>query len=171
MKSLNTYQYLVTPVSPYHPFGMIMSERSFSSEKYRYGFNGKEKTDEINGEGAVYDYGFRIYDSRLGRFLSVDPLSKEYPWNSSYAFAENDVIRCIDLEGCEKFLVTIIEYRDDGSAVLLLTLDPCKTLDEHKNGGLVLTLPDGTPANRTGDASLDDYLTRLEFDEDNKFKR
>jgi hypothetical protein len=26
----------------------------------------------------------------------------EYPWNSTYAFAENDVIRCIDLDGLEK---------------------------------------------------------------------
>ena len=33
------------------------------------------------------------------RFLSVDPLAKSYPWNSTYAFAENDVIRSIDLDG------------------------------------------------------------------------
>jgi hypothetical protein len=33
-------------------------------------------------------------------------LFKEYPWNSTYAFAENDVIRCIDLEGAEKYFTT-----------------------------------------------------------------
>jgi hypothetical protein len=37
----------------------------------------------------------------LGRFLSVDPLEKEYPWNSPYAFAENRVIDGKDLEGKE----------------------------------------------------------------------
>jgi uncharacterized protein (TIGR02594 family) len=37
----------------------------------------------------------------LGRFLSVDPLFKEYAWNSTYAFAENRVIDGIDLEGSE----------------------------------------------------------------------
>lgn len=35
------------------------------------------------------------------RFLSVDPLTKDYPWNSTYAFAENRVIQGIDLEGKE----------------------------------------------------------------------
>ena len=37
----------------------------------------------------------RVYDNRLGKFLSVDPIAKDFPWNSPYAFAENDVIRSI----------------------------------------------------------------------------
>ena len=69
---------------------------------YRFGFNGKEKDNEINGNRNSYDYGFRIYNPRLGKFLSVDPLSSSYPWNSTYAFAENDVIRCVDLDGAER---------------------------------------------------------------------
>jgi len=44
----------------------------------------------------------RIYDPRLGRFLSVDPLMHEYPWNSTYAYAENEPISNIDLDGLEK---------------------------------------------------------------------
>jgi hypothetical protein len=35
----------------------------------------------------------------------VDPLYKSYPWNSSYSFAENDVIRSIDLDGLEKYII------------------------------------------------------------------
>ena len=72
------------------------------TEQYSYGFNGKENDNEVKGTGNQQDYGFRIYDPRLGKFLSVDPLSQEYPWNSTYAFAENDVIRCVDLDGAEK---------------------------------------------------------------------
>ncbi|HET6243845.1 MAG: RHS repeat-associated core domain-containing protein [Bacteroidetes bacterium] len=68
---------------------------------YRYGFNGQEKDDEIKGSGNSYDFLFRIYDPRIGRFLSTDPLELEYPWNSPYAFAENRVIDGIDLEGKE----------------------------------------------------------------------
>lgn len=74
-------------------------------ETYRYGFNGKEKDDEVSGAGNQYDYGFRIYNPRLGKFLSVDPIAEDFPWNSTYAFAENDVIRSIDLEGLEKYIV------------------------------------------------------------------
>jgi RHS repeat-associated protein len=80
---------------------------AFYNEKYRFGFNGKENDNEVKGEGSQQDYGMRIYDTRLGRFLSVDPLMDEYPWNSTYAFAENDVIRCIDLDGLEKILYII----------------------------------------------------------------
>jgi len=69
---------------------------------YRYGFNGKENDNEVKGSGNQQDYGFRIYDPRLGRFLSVDPLSGSYPWNSVYAYAENDPISFNDLDGLEQ---------------------------------------------------------------------
>ncbi|MGQ2985551.1 RHS repeat-associated core domain-containing protein [Flavobacterium sp.] len=79
---------------------------------YRYGFNGQEKIDEQYGiEGTAYLFEYRVYDSRIGRFLSVDPLFKEYSWNSVYAFAENDVIRAVDIEGLEKAIVIQFSYR------------------------------------------------------------
>jgi RHS repeat-associated protein len=85
---------------------------------YRYGFNGKENDNEVKGgEGLQQDYGFRVYDPRIGKFLSVDPLTKEYPWNSTYAFAENDVISCIDLEGAEKLVRTFAYSISDGKTV------------------------------------------------------
>ncbi len=85
---------------PTYTFGSIMV--SVSKGEYRYGFNGKETDNET----GLQDYGFRIYNPSFGKFLSVDPLFPEFPWNSPYAFAENDVIRCIDLDGLEKFIVT-----------------------------------------------------------------
>jgi RHS repeat-associated protein len=93
----------VLTATDYYPFGMEMPGRKYNPQGYRYGFNGKE--NDRSGEwglGLVQDYGFRLYNSGLSRFFSVDPLTESYPWNSTYAFAENDVIRCIDLEGGEK---------------------------------------------------------------------
>ena len=103
----------VVTATDFYPFGMAMGNRKFvqGSSKYLYGFNGKENDKDISfGE---QDYGMRIYDGRLGRFLSVDPLYKDYPWNSTYAFAENDVIRCIDLDGLEKYLVVYTQLKDN----------------------------------------------------------
>ncbi len=60
---------------------------------YRYGFNGKEKDDEIYGSGNAYDYGFRESDPRLGgRFWSVDPFFQKYVSISPYVFVANSPI-------------------------------------------------------------------------------
>ena len=93
----------------YYPFGMLQPERSWSTEKYRYGFNGKEMDNEVrenpttgtSGTGNHYDYGFRGYDPRSTRFLSVDPLTPDYPAWTPYAFAMNRVIDGVDLDGLE----------------------------------------------------------------------
>jgi len=74
--------------------------------EYCFGFNGKEQDNEVSGSGNSYDYGFRIYNPRLGRFLSVDPLTKSYPWYTPYQFAGNKPIVAIDLDGLEEFVVS-----------------------------------------------------------------
>lgn len=70
-------------------------------ESYRYAYNGKEK--DSNGEfgDTHYDYGFRIYNPAIARFLSVDPLTKDFPWYTPYQFAGNTPIQAIDLDGLE----------------------------------------------------------------------
>ncbi|MBJ7428017.1 MAG: hypothetical protein JHD28_03540 [Bacteroidia bacterium] len=73
---------------------------------YRFSFNGKERDNETYGEGYAYDYGARIYDSRLGKWLSLDPASSKYPMHSNYSFAANSPIKYYDRDG--KFLGTII---------------------------------------------------------------
>ena len=93
-----------------------MPHRSYASTaNYRFGFNGKENDNEPKGLGNEQDYGMRIYDPRLGKFLSVDPLTNDYPWNSSYAFAENSVICGIDLDG-EEFVSRVANWLGDKAA-------------------------------------------------------
>jgi RHS repeat-associated protein len=62
----------------------------------------KEKvstTTKTEGTGNSYDFGARIYDPRVGRFLSLDPMMNRFPWQSPYLFAGNDPIGFIDFEG------------------------------------------------------------------------
>jgi RHS repeat-associated protein len=92
---------------------MLMPGRKFTAASgYRYGFNGKEEDDEVKGEGNQQDYGMRIYDNRLGKFLSVDPLTRAYPMLTPYQFASNSPIVGIDLDGLE-FTHYSIEWRQD----------------------------------------------------------
>ena len=84
---------------------------------YRFGFNGKENDWEAKGAHNQLDYGMRIYDPRLGRFLSVDPLTRDYPWYTPYQFAGNKPIWAIDLDGLEEYIKTY-KY-EDGKATQL----------------------------------------------------
>ena len=43
----------------------------------------------------------RMYNTRLGRFFNVDPLTKQYPELTPYQFAGNTPISAIDLDGLE----------------------------------------------------------------------
>ena len=79
-----------------------MPNRSYTAgSQFRYGFNGKENDNDVKGTGNQQDYGMRIYDPRIGKFLSVDPLTADYPSWSPYPFAMNRPIDGIDLDGCE----------------------------------------------------------------------
>lgn len=78
----------------------------YNPNAYHYGFNGKENDNEIKGEGNQQDYGLRIYDPRLGKFLSVDPITKEYPELTPYQFASNRPIDGVDQDGLEWELST-----------------------------------------------------------------
>jgi RHS repeat-associated protein len=84
----------VQSYSDYYAFGSPMVSRHGGT--YRYTFNGKEKVDEYNGN---LDFGARIYDSRLGRWLSVDPLQQEYAGMSSYNFVCNTPVQAVDPDG------------------------------------------------------------------------
>jgi RHS repeat-associated protein len=98
------YEADILTAADYYPFGMIMPGRSVTlvaGELYRYGFNGKENDNEVKGEGNQQDYGMRIYDPRLGRFLSVDPLTRQYSFYTPYQFAANSPILSVDIDGLE----------------------------------------------------------------------
>ena len=84
----------------YFPFGMPLAGRNFVGG-YRYGFQGQEGDDEMAGDGNSVFFKYRIHDPRIGRFLSVDPLTASYPFYSPYAFSGNRVIDMIELEGLE----------------------------------------------------------------------
>ena len=78
-----------------------MPGREYQAQPSRFGFNGKENDNDVKGFGNQQDYGMRIYDARIGRFLSVDPLTRHFPWFTPYQFAGNNPISFIDLDGKE----------------------------------------------------------------------
>ncbi|MEM6804317.1 MAG: RHS repeat-associated core domain-containing protein, partial [Bacteroidota bacterium] len=100
-------------MSDYFPFGMQMPGRSDYVGNYRYGFNGKENDKEW-GTSLVQDYGFRLYNPAVGKFLSVDPLTKDFPMLTPYQYASNRPIDGIDLDGLEYYYFGSIQLEENG---------------------------------------------------------
>ena len=74
-----------------------MPGRKWVHSDYRFAFNGKENSSEITV--GNFDFGARILDSRVGRWLTWDPLRQKYPGLSPYNFAANCPMMCMDPDG------------------------------------------------------------------------
>src|SRR5690606_7506660 len=111
----------VVTATDYAPFGMSLVNRSFKADgSYRYGFNGKERDHDLNNL-TCYDYGFRIYNPALGKFLSRDPLSGNYPMLTTYQFSGNNPIVGVDLDGREFYVYTLVAREENGKTRLQIT--------------------------------------------------
>jgi len=81
-------------------FGMMIKSREFVGfDGYKYGYQGSEKDDEIKGEGNSYTTEYRILDTRLGRWFSVEPEFKRYAGISTYSSMQNSPIQFNDENG------------------------------------------------------------------------
>ncbi len=83
-----------------YPFGSVAKGRSFSSTAYRYGYQGSEKDNEFKGDNNSYTTEFRQLDTRLGRWLTIDP--KLNAWDNPYMSMGNNPIWHNDING-DKF--------------------------------------------------------------------
>ena len=86
-------------IADYSPFGVQLDGRTIQGDFYRRGFNGMEKDDEVKGGGNSYDFGARMYDSRLGRFLSLDRFADKNPCFSPYLISDNNPVVFVDSDG------------------------------------------------------------------------
>ncbi|MES2680894.1 MAG: YCF48-related protein [Bacteroidota bacterium] len=146
----------------YYAFGQEMYGRRLTFGGYRYGFNGKENDNEVKGSGNQQDYGMRIYDPRLGRFLSTDPLMKTFPMLTPYQFASNTPISAIDLDGMEEYNVTktYAYNQSTGKAKLSVTITYNAPYYEGgtNNQRRESSLGAGDP-NRKADINVNGYTT------------
>jgi RHS repeat-associated protein len=117
----------VISAQDYWPFGSVIAERQFTASgagEYRFGFNGMEADPENVNQ---YDYGARIYNPLVGRFLSVDPLAGlQAGWSPFRAFFDNPIAfvdnsggtefyfngRWIGTDGVNNGLIAIVRNRD-----------------------------------------------------------
>ena len=87
-----------------------------------YTFSAKEKDSET---GLSY-FGSRYYSSDLSVWLSVDPMSDDYPYQSNYVYCSNNPLMIVDPNGMFETRAEAQKYRKEhhtGGSILLLASD------------------------------------------------
>ena len=110
---------------------MLLVDRAWqSTTTYKYGFNGKENVDDVYGNDVANDFGARIYDARIVKWLSVDMLYNQYPCISPFVFCLNNPIIFKDPNGKQ-----VHPMSDEALEIIKYGLTPEEskyiTLDEY----------------------------------------
>ncbi len=117
----------------YSPFGVELDGRTVNLEGYRYGFQNQEKDDEFKGEGSSYDFGARMYDARVGRWLSIDPLAVKYPYLSPYNFVANMPTIAVDPDGKEIIVVVASDEHDNSFKFINAAIRELRKMSNRKS--------------------------------------
>jgi RHS repeat-associated protein len=113
---------------------MLMPGRGYSaSGAYRYGFNGKENDNEVLASNVTIDFGARMYDTRIGRWLTVDPQARKLPAQTPYNFCYNQPIEYIDPDG-ELAISAKVMYDEKTGKYTILSISISDDLVKRPSG-------------------------------------
>lgn len=73
----------------------MQSQLATAGSNNKYLYNGKELQENT----GWLDYGARMYDGQIGRFHTIDPMAEDFYFQNPYAYAGNNPILYIDING------------------------------------------------------------------------
>jgi len=124
----------------YYPLGLTMA--GISSKALAFGepanklkFNGKEEQRKEFSDGVGIDwmdFGARMYDNQLGRWMTIDPLASKKPWQSVFNFSSNNPLSNVDPNGLTDY--TINKKTGEVTQIGEANDDPDRVLKSDKDG-------------------------------------
>lgn len=98
-QTVTHYEAEIVNRDDYDPFGSLLPGRNQETAPYRYGFSGLERDDELKGGGNSYYTAARLFDPRVGRWLSPDAI--DVPDSSPFVGFANNPLRHSDPAGTD----------------------------------------------------------------------
>ena len=123
----------------YYPFGgrHTFGQSYAQATNNRYKFNGKEA--QTIGSLNVLDYGARMYDPKIARWLVQDPLAEKYYSVSSYNYCVNNPVLFVDLDGKDWYSYENIILDEDNNqftAVIMYAWTTATSQEEMDAAGI-----------------------------------
>ncbi|MGB3180749.1 MAG: RHS repeat-associated core domain-containing protein [Cyclobacteriaceae bacterium] len=109
----------------YSPWGATMRAGGTEPDILRYRYT----SQEYYAETGLYNYRARLYDTKTGRFLSVDPKAHLFPGWSPYAGMLNNPISNIDPDGQEPLSMSAVAM-----ALMFVNIGQKMLTDQYDNG-------------------------------------